>query len=77
MAKVTYSVVPVDDGWLVKGEEASFAFRAGSMAEAKARELAQAAWADGVPAEVSIKGRDGRLLGRWNYGAEAGLSFQA
>jgi len=43
MAKISYAVVPIDGGWLVKGEEASFAFEAGSKAEAKARELAQAA----------------------------------
>ena len=73
MAQITYSVFPVEGGWLVQAQpgEKSFAFVAGSHAEAKARELAQASWVeDRVPAEVSIKGRDGSLLGKWRYGAE-------
>ncbi len=74
MTHVTYSVLPIDGGWLVEtppGDE-SFSFVAGSKAEAKARELAERSWLnDGVPADVSIKLRDGSLLGRWSYGAEA------
>ena len=74
MTQVIYSVLPVEGGWLVEtppGDQ-SFAFVAGSKAEAKARELAERSWMnDGVPAQVSIKGRDGSLLGRWSYGAEA------
>ena len=74
MTQLTYSVLPIDGGWLVETEagEPSFSFVAGSKAEAKARELAERSWMnDGVPAQVSIKGRDGSLLGRWSYGAEA------
>ena len=74
MTQITFSVLPVEGGWLVKSQsgDESYKFVAGSMAEAKARELAQASWAeDRVPAEVSIKGRDGSLLGKWRYGAEA------
>jgi hypothetical protein len=73
MVQITYSVFPVEGGWLVQAQpgDQSYTFVAGSMAEAKARELAQATWAeDRIPAEVSIKGRDGSLLGKWRYGAE-------
>ncbi|MEO6339935.1 MAG: DUF2188 domain-containing protein [Caulobacteraceae bacterium] len=77
MTHVTYSVLPIDGGWMVEAEpgEESFSFVAGSKAEAKARELAERSWVnDGVPAQVSIKLRDGSLLGRWSYGAEAAPS---
>jgi|GEM_PF-6493156 len=76
MAQITYAVLPVEGGWLVQKQpgDLTLSFVAGSMAEATARRLAQDSWAHGVPAEVSIKGRDGSLLGKWRYGTEAAVA---
>ncbi len=72
MSEVSYSVVPVQGGWAIEQKPAGqpLMFLGGGRAEAKARQLAEAAWRLGQAAEVLIHTRDGQLVGRWRYGAE-------